>query len=502
MGLSGIWLITLSYDEAWILRGIDGILNAQTAATAVPPVLTSGGLFAIAQVLIVGVVGSELWIQRSFSVLCAGLILLLVYKWARRLSDSPHAGALGISALIATPGFLVLGSTAYATLPALLLTLACFHVYVSFAAGTWRRRLSLGLLGGLAAATRFNCVFALPVLLLLALACPKQQRSKQVLDVVLASALGALVMMGCVFLYSSVGNSELVTAQQVTGSAFRSSLINYPNYLNSWNIAEGFAPFPLLVLASCVGVLATFSSRNETAANSSSPAAALTLFGWMAWAGWLVASPIPHLRYLLPALAVFWICIGLGIACLHSYGQRNAQPWLRIAALVIALSCATSAIGSNARNMIHGNGNLLSWEWAGQSRVTYFTRLRHMQYQMQAAEYLRDTTEEGEAILALGLNKELGYLADRPVEEGRILADRGYWDPAKLPRRFFLSPVVGSFIYFKEEARLWIESNCSLEAQFGPYSFYRVDGSYPEEFSFLRASGKAYAGHPMSGEYR
>lgn len=504
IGASGVWLITLGYDEAWILRGIQGILNTQPAETAVAPVLTTGGIFALAQVIMTGIFGTELWIQRSFSLVCTALIVVLVWKWSNRSAGTSLAGPLGIAALFATPGFFVLGTTAYATLPALLLVLASFGAYEALSPGTWRRRFVLGLLGGLAAATRFNCGFALPALLVVALFSGQDARRRQLTDVIIASAIGAGILFGCIFLYASVGNSGLVTTQQVTDSALRTSLINYPEYLNRWNTAEGFSPLPLLVLATCVGgfVISRSPERRNVDSSSFAPWAALLCFGWMAWAAWLVAAPIPHLRYIMPAVAAFWIVLGLGTASLHAWGLRCSQPIPRVAALLIALSCTVSSIGSTARNLIHGNGNVLAWEWAGQSRTSYFTRFRHKQYQVRAANYLRETTGEGEAVLALGLNQELGYLADRAVFEARVLSQRGFWDPKTLPRRIVLSPVLGNFLYLNMETRRWIDENCTLEAQFGPYSFYRVHGSYPEEFSFLRATGKTYSGHPLSSEYR
>ena len=42
---------------------------------------------------------------------------------------------------------------------------------------------------------------------------------------------------------------------------------------------------------------------------------ALTLFaGWVLWLGWMLSSPIPHLRYLWPSLVCFAILAGRGLA--------------------------------------------------------------------------------------------------------------------------------------------------------------------------------------------
>ena len=105
-------------------------------------------------------------------------------------------------------------------------------------------------------------------------------------------------------------------------------------------------------------------------------------------------------------------------------------------------------------------------------------------------------------MLAIGLSRSLGYLAQRDILEINQLLRRGQWDPARMPRRLVLEPVVGNFLYLSDEARRWITDNTELEAQFGPYAFYRLTGTYPDDPKMLGGTTATYPGHPHAGSYR
>jgi len=501
MAFAGVFLITLGYDEAWILSGIQDILQPRALDVTVVPVLTSGGFFALGQLLVTALFGAELWPQRLFCFASMAAVVAIVWRWGMIYFGDMRSGALVVSALVATPGMAVLGSTAYATVPAFLLVLVSVAVFFGNFGSRALRITGTAALVGLASATRFECVLLLPALCLYAWFSQSEQKRRNVIDAVVASLLAVPVSAAFVTLYWLAGPQQIEHGvAQATGLAI--DYVDYTGLLNKWVISEAFLPLPMLVLAT---VLAFYFHRQQINGGHAKwlcPWILLAPFGWFVWALWYLYAPIAHLRYVWPGLASFMVLLGFGIAGLYAWGRRNEAPGARIAALLLALSCVVAAIGATGRNLVLGNGDILSWEWAGDAPRAYFTRFRHIGYQRQAARYLRETTQPGERVLALGIGRSLGYLAQRDVLEIGQYTRRVRWDPARVPRRMVLEPVVGNFVYFSDEARRWIVDNTELEAQFGPYAFYRLTGSYPDDPTMLKGTTRIYTGHPHAQSYR
>jgi hypothetical protein len=273
------------------------------------------------------------------------------------------------------------------------------------------------------------------------------------------------------------------------------AILDYPRLLNKWVIGESFMSPALLVLATLVGCV--IIRRNDR--RSSIVASILIPCGWLLWIAWLARSPIPHLRYLWPALACFAVVLGFGLAYLHEWGQAQRQPLARIAALTLALTCIGSGLGSTLRDLVHGEGNILSWEWSRETPADYYRRFQYVHDQRAAARYLRDQTTPNEDIGVVGLDMELRYLTGRRLIPLQTLAQGNAWkDPTHLPRRLMISPMVGSYLYLRPQGHRWIEENCTLEAQFGRYSFYRVTGQYPPDPATLTLDAVRQPPHPLS----
>jgi hypothetical protein len=303
-------------------------------------------------------------------------------------------------------------------------------------------------------------------------------------------------------LYALVGNVGAATSEAARSSGVgHSRTLDYPFMLNKMVVAQAFLPFLLAVTVTAIGL--GWAARKPRPSRAALPAwAALLAFGWVALALWLLRAPHPHLRYLWPAAAAFFIAAGLGLAALYQQGQTQGRPAQRVLALGLGLACAVTGVLGGVRPLVHGESSMLSWEWAGESALTYFTRFRHVGHQRRAAQYLRQHVAPDERVLALGLDRQLGYLAERDVVEIPQLVARDRWRPAALPRRALLGPLTGNYLGLQDDARHWIEANCVLEAQFGPYVFYKVTGAYPAEPAMFLPTTALYPGHPLASPFK
>ena len=492
--VAAVFLVTLGFDEAWILEGLRQILEPETPDAAVVPVLTSGGLFAFGQLVILALFGPSLWVQRLFPLLCTAACVWIVSRWAAERSGGRRAGLLCAAVFLSTPGLVVLGSSAFACMPAFLLILLTAEASVAPGRSTWRV-VGVGVAAGLAIATRLNAFPVLPALVLAATLVAPGERRRRLTEAVAACGLAVVTAAGSYVALSALGPAALADHQTVASGGGLQGLLNYPRLLNKWAISESFLPLSWLCLAVFAGV---FLARREVRAGRPLPAFALLVpFAVIAWLFWVLRAPINHLRYLLPALAGFGALMGLAVAALYEAGARREKLAPRLLALTIALGFVVGSAGTATRDLVFGNGNVLSWEWAGQAPQSYFTRFRHVLYQRQAAAFLAANTEPDERVVAVGGARAIGYLARRPVLQIRDLVARDLWHPERLPRRLIVTPIVGHFLFLTGEGRHWLTENARLEAEFGGlYAFYEVTGSLPDDPTLLQGTLRPHPGLP------
>jgi hypothetical protein len=497
--VAGVFALTLGYDEAWILLGISGILHERASDVAIAPVLTSGGVYALAQLVITAVAKHTLWLHRAFTVLCTLGLSAWVYRLGKELAGDRRGGLFALSGLLLAPGTLVLGALAHATLVAYVLVLLALRTFEVTADRRPLRILGTGVLAGLAAATRLDCATLLPALPVYALFSGRAAKRER-LDALCSAALGALVLVASMRIYRAAGVADpSEEASAAVAAGLNGVSINYPYLLNKWVIAQGFMPLPLMLGATlCGGLILREYRATRDPARGLPFWAALLPFAWLSTLAWLIQTPIPHLRYLWPALASFGLMFGLGLAAFERWAREHGKAGGRVLLLLVSLSIVVMSVGSTVRDLVHGESNILSWEWAGQSERTYYTRFRHMMHQRAAVKYLESTSRPEERILALVRDKELGYLAGRDVLELDVLKAKKQWHPSELPRRLVMTPIMGNLLFLSAEGRAWLEHNCQVEASFGQYTFYKVLGEYPADPDVLAGRMGKYAGHPLA----
>ena len=125
----------------------------------------------------------------------------------------------------------------------------------------------------------------------------------------------------------------------------------------------------------------------------------LLSFAWLLWLVWMYQAPLPHLRYLWPALASFAILSGAALAWLHVGGAKREEASFRIPALLTALSCLVFFYGASLRAIVFGEGDLMSFEWAGRSALHHYDTFEYPRHQERMAAYLMKAVAEDEEVV-------------------------------------------------------------------------------------------------------
>jgi hypothetical protein len=488
--IGGVFLLTLGFDEAWILQGIHDILRPVHPDLRVDPVSTSGGFFAVAQLGITAIFGTSVCVHRALSVVCLAVFVIALIRWGRAHLTSRTAALLVPTVVIGAPGTLVFGASALASVSATMLAVAAVLSWDGIAESRTKRWIVCGLLTGLAAATRLEWITLFPSLVGWALFLRDDRRAR-VVDALGVTAIGIAVLVVNLLWMGSFSSRQTSALADSTGMANWG--LDYPRLLNRFAIGDGFLPIGTMVLATLVAWVLTRIERQCWPCWL-----CLIPCGWLIWAGWTIRSPIPHLRYIWPALACFSIVFGFGLGRLYEWGTSTGPRLARVGALLLGLACLASGLGVTFRDLVLGDSDHLSFEWSREARMPNYRRFQCIQDQNAAAEYVSMAFGPDEDVPVIGWDFPLRYLTGRRVARLSGFAAQGTTRSVALPRRLVITSGVGTYVQLDPRGRRWIEENCRLEAQFGQYCFYRVIGEYPDDLSVLALSVIDYPIQPLA----
>ncbi|HUQ38269.1 MAG TPA: hypothetical protein VM144_18010 [Aestuariivirga sp.] len=505
----GIWLIlaiamvfltTLGTDEAWVLNGLKSLLLPWTPDASSEPISTNGGLFALVNLVLEFMLGSIVWVHRLFSLACLlALVGVLLFRWPGPPLKMQFR-ILFVAPLLGLPGTAEIGTTALGTSTAVLL--------VFLAAGAWTssdrpgagRILACGLLFGLGAASRFDLVLFAPALFLAE--CLRIYRDKlkyaTIARTLAVIGIGLAIFAANQILlspsaYPSTPENGFQRLLGTTGIA--SSFLNYPFILNRISLSIGF--FPPVLIAICLAGFIWRQRAGESVADSLKAErfrALLFIIGIVLWTSWMLRSPIPHLRYIWPALACFAILLGFLLVQLLRDALKSGE-WKKVVfCQITALALIITGIAGSTRNIVMGETNYMSWEWSGEMSRDYFRRFQHVQDQIAAFDYVKNQIPADATILSY-VPFGLRYKTGRPI----LNAITELPDAAN-GRKFYLvlPPDVGTYLYLDAGSYGWITENSDLRAQFGRYSIYELRTLPPAGSDLLNLARTNYVGHPLS----
>jgi hypothetical protein len=499
IAIGAVFLTTLGTDEAWVLNGLKSLLRPWTPDVSSETISTNGGLFALMNLALEFIFGSTVWVHRIFSLTCLlAVIAGLIFRWPGHPLKMPFRILL-VAPLLALPGTAEIGTTALGTSTAMLLLILAAMAWTSSDQPGAGRILACGLLFGLSAASRFDLVLFAPALFLAE--CLRIYWEKLPYLIILRAlaviAIGlALFIANQILLSPGAEPSTPETGFQrllgVTGVA--SSFLDYPRVLNRVSLGIGFFP-PVLIVICLAGSI--WRARGAVLAESLKTERFRTLLfitGIVLWSSWMLRSPIPHLRYVWPALACFAILLGYLLVQL----LRNAlesKEWKKVVfCQITALALIMTGIAGSTRNIVMGETNYISWEWSGEMGRDYFRRFQHVQDQTAAYDYVKNEIPADAAVLSY-IPYGLRYKTGRPI----LNAHAGLPDTTNGATFYLvLTPDIGTYLYMDPGSYNWITENSDLRAQFGRYSIYQLRSLPPAGSSLLRMPRTNYKGHPLS----
>lgn len=487
--LVGAFLMTAGTDETWILFGARGLVEhgSYAAESPVNSVLSTGGLYTIL-VSLLHIVGSgQIEVIRILSVVSIAALLFTLHLWAIRVDiPSPHRWLVTAAPLL-VPGTFMLGAQAYGTILAVLLLVIGLMLWGELESGTGRRRLLIALLLGTAAATRQEVVFALVAPLFVVLLT--RSNRTHFIDSVLVLIIGGFVFLFQYFLLETISVNLFSNPESSgLGNPFSDPLAYLiPKRLAFWSISQSFMPFVLAMLISLGWYRARLSVKKPYGLD------ALLVFAWLAVLAWLVMGPIPHLRYIWPALAAFATVGMFTLALLLNASRLHVGN-------VIALGFALLVTGylDGARTFLHGESDILSWQLSRETNYSLeYGPFRHLQYQKAMVNRLLQIPAD-EPIATLGFTTSLSYLTRRNIvpvqtyypDEKEL--NFVMWRPAILsppirPHWIVLTPMINHYknAHISNQLYEWIKSNCRVADRQGPYVLYEVTGTFPEKMDIF-----------------
>jgi hypothetical protein len=495
-----VFLTTLATDEAWVLNGLRSYLRPAVQDLSSEPIVTNGGLFALANLALERAFGSRVWVHRLFSVGCL-LVLVAIVSWLGRRRQRPiKLDYLAIAPLLAVPGTAEVGTAALGTSTAVALLVLASALWSGSSAPGMGRILLCGLLFGLGAASRFDLVLFAPALLLVS-SIRLDERSRPRLQVpwqaLAATGVGLVLFAANQVLMARTAHgiveSRVSSTVVAASTGFSGYLLDYPKQLNRLMVGLGFASPGLLALASAAPFWRTGGAPPDSDA-ARRLAILILVTAWILWLGWILRAPIPHLRYLWPSLALFAIVGGMGLSTLYARYAAASDSRMALLCQFVALGFVLGGLAGTSRSLVMGESDYLAWEWSREMGTDYFRRFQHVQDQRSAAAYLRNRIPHDATVFSY-IPFALRYLADRPVVSA---GDTNLSGPRGRKTYLVLTPAVGTYLYLCPEAFGWIERHGRLEAQFGRYSFYELPDGPPSDGSLLRVSRTNYERHPLS----
>ncbi len=508
LAVACLFLITLWTDEAWVLNGLRSTLEPIVKNLSTEVIFTSGGPFALANLAIERAFGSVVWIHRAFSLICLLSLLAIVYRFGARSGGAAIAGALAIAPLLSLTGTAEVGTLALGHAASCLLIVLGMLYWTRNDAGGIVRPLIGGVLFGLAAASRTEMVLGVAAVVAVGAFRPLSS-GRLALRVPWSEMLMAVVALGVVaanmYLLRARSNvvsleDHLSTAASASGlgGSFLMRLLDYPLMLNKMYILQSLTQIPLLMIASTL----PFFFRSDDAAQRRF-SILMIASAWTLTIGWIFRAPIPHLRYLWPALMCFAIPTGIAMARLYDLARREGRTSLALVCLIVAIGGVAGGLAGTTRSLVQGEGNLISFEWSREMGVDYFRRFQALRDQAAVIEYIKTEIPQDVKLYSV-LPFKYQYLAHRPIIDTRSIYTKKAMEERAVmggnPERKFLilPPELGHYYYLTPEGDEWYRSHARLVAEFGRHSVYEIQDEWPEDPELLWLYRTHYLRHPLS----
>ena len=437
------------------------------------PVVTSGGLYAAIHYPLM-LAGQPIEVHRLISFVFAGLTLVTVYMIVTAQHTDMRVGLFGVVAFMTVPGFLLQAGMATAEMTSTFLLIAGAWYWTKGGNATLAGSVMSGILFGLSCATRTSALIALPAIVVWA---PYFARSfphpiLHTLVVCVAALAIFLLSTAAYYLLFQMEDSDSFVSYIGTGTG----IFHYRD-ISSW-LAYFLASenlFPIVTLVVSALALALAPPAGSFAA-ARPLCVLLLLIGVIGWVAWIVKAPIPHLRYLWPALPALWLCgTLLLLGWLTELGPGRSR--LLLQAAVVSVWTAQFAI--SFREVYDGDSLAVVYEAVGRapikSRLVFFLA---RQEQNELASLVSKLPADAQVC---ALMKEVSY----PIT---FLTGRKIQSISDVPLSIHPVSYCAYLVMFPSDKNMWvptlstqewIRSNTKLYSRLGDYSVYQIEPGAP-----------------------
>ena len=470
--VAGVFALTVEPDEVWNLMSTMkafGLPMPHTSALD-SPVTTTGGLHFVLHGLIALWRSGDIAIHRFASLAVTLILLGVVFGVVERHVKDRVLALAGTAVFAAAPGLLLQASLATSEIIATTTFLLATLFWVRYGSRSVAMALLGGVLFGLACATRMTCLSMLPALLVWSIFAHRGWAARLGYPL-LAVGISVLVFVGMVAIYfAAFGDTPWSEFMVAAGSA---SGITRPSLgilmrLNHVVVGDGIIPV-LAVLA----LMGWFFCRLESDGDDPEPLGLcgfLLLAGGMGWLAWLLKAPIPHIRYLWPAIPMVWLAaILLGLTAL---GRSKRPRSVSVTHGVLVVACAIQGL-LNVRMLAVGDSLALVYEVARGVRLGTPRDFLAPRKNQQILAGKLATLPASTTVLAFTAEAAypMTYLSGRTV--------KALLEPVNASVGDYLLVQPSDHLIWRPRWELlsWLQNNTTLVERQGDYSLYRVYGN-------------------------
>ena len=471
---ASIHFLTIEADEAWMLLSTGQLAGGPFDGAGIihTPVVTSGGLHTLIHYVLMRT-GLPIEAHRLVSFLCSMVALGAVYAIAKAQWGSVRVGLLAVVAFLTTPGFLLQAGLATAEMMSTcLLIAAAWHWTVRGRAGLAGSAVS-GLLFGLSCAARMPALVALPAIVIWSLLYARTDpRVILYAAVAVVTALAVFLLSAGVYYFFFNVNDLAVFAHHLGGASGISRRKDVISIISYFITSETMFP-PFIAVVSALALIQAPQTGHFAAIRPL--CALLWLIGVIGWVAWAVTAPIPHLRYLWPALPALWLC---GVLLLLDWfmALESGRARLLLSAVIISVWVTQFVLSSG--QVVHGDSLTLVYEASRRAPVAGFEPFSARQDQTRLASVVAGLPADAQLFALLEpVAYPITWLTGRRI---RALSDADEPASSSQGGRYLILFPSDNKVWTPTLAVLnWIQANTTLYARFGDYCVYRIKAVAP-----------------------
>jgi hypothetical protein len=359
-------LLTVEADEAWNLLSTMHAFGISLPPTdaLVSPILTSGGVHFLIHGILAWITNS-IFVHRLVSVLFAALLLATVYRALRQMNRPTPVALAGTALFAAIPGFIFQAGLATAEIIATWLLIFGCLCWVRTGRSSVSGALKSGVLFGLSCATRVNCVVVLPAIFIAAVLSGVVWRARTlraILTVCVATLILAIAM-AAYFLAARTSHGFEVGHFFLGATGLAASPKSPTHLLWAFVISDHIMPtWFIAVICGAYLVFAGESKQSAAEVDPTSLTGLLLLIGLVGLLAWIGKAPIPHVRYLWPAIPCLWFA-GIIQLTQPAFTKQKGLPALALHILILA-ACGSRLMG-DVLILAHGESLTLVYQANG-----------------------------------------------------------------------------------------------------------------------------------------